>query len=1020
VAQGIFRDISGVREAEAKLRASEERFRVSFHHAPIGMALVSRERKFLQVNPAFCRMLGYEESELLSRTFTDITHPDDQHIGLEFLQEFWAGKRETVQIEKRYLHRDGRAVWVQINVSLGRGAAGEPLYTIAQIQDITGRKTAQDNDEKSRARLNEAQRMAHFGSWEWDMRSGALMWSDEMFRILGYEPGAVEASLDLFRRSIHTEERDMVEAALATAMGGTGRYQMDRRVARPDGGIRVIHTEGFVEPDEKGNPIRMVGFAHDVTERTAAEDKLRRSEERYRQLVDNSPDIIYSFSDKRGGVYYSASAGKILGYPLDYLYAHPFLWNQSIHPDDLPRVAAAVEEFSTGKSFDIEYRVKNSAGEWLWLRDRSIGRYVNGDETIVNGMATDLTRQKAQEEALRQSEEKFRALFNGGNDAVTVVLMDENGAPIRFVDVNERAVQLYGYSKEEFMTLSPVTVTTNPAYKAKLKDIFHEINTKGSAVFEWESEAKDGRALPLEISTHRLTLRGKPHLVSIIRDISGRKKAEAALKQSEERYRDLIESSADCICLFSRDGELVYMNPAGVRINEFDDSAQPLGRDCAAGIQGEGARMMKEAFERAGKGAASRLEYAAAGAKGAEVWWSSSVTPIWNERGEVTSIMRVSRDITLQKKAAAALRDSEERFSKMFEHAPVGITMVDMNRQYIAINPAFQRLIGYSLDEMRRMTFKDFTHPEDVDRDLALFGKVRGGELDSFTVEKRYITKSGSVIWANTSVALVRNAAGEPRCVVAVVEDISERRRRQELETLTMSLDMANRELREFAHVASHDLQEPLRAIIGFSERISHKCSEGMNEKALDYLARIQRAATRMSGLINDLLAYATAAATGGAFATVDLNALLAELLNELAVPMEEAGAEVTVEPLPPVHGDRSMLRQIFQNLLSNSLKYRKADIPLRVAVRAAAAGSCHWAISVEDNGIGFDPVHSEKIFKVFERLHSSSDYAGSGVGLAICRKIAERHGGGVAARGRPGEGAVFTVTLPCVEAPAA
>ena len=902
---------------------------------------------------------------------------------------------------------------------MGCGAAGEPLYTIAQIQDITQRKTEREKLEKSRMRLNEGQRMAQFGSWEWDLLTGAVSWSDEMFRILGYEPGTVEPSLDLFRRSIHPEERELVEAAMAEVMGGTGRYHMDRRVVTPAGGMRVIHTEGYIEPDEKGRPVRMVGFAQDITERQAAEDKLRRSEERYKQLVDSSPDIIYSFSDKRGGVYYSASAGKILGYPLDYLYAHPFLWNQSIHPDDLPRIAAAVDEFSTGKGFDIEYRVKNSAGEWLWFRDRSIGRYVNGDETIVNGMATDLTRQKAQEDALRQSEEKFRALFQGGNDAITLTLLDERGAPIRFVEVNEKAVRLYGYSKEEFMTLSPVKVTTNPAYKAKLKDIFHEINTKGSAVFEWESAAKDGHPLPLEISSHKFTLQGATYIISSIRDISERKKSEQALKQSEERYRDLIESSADCICLFSRDGELVYMNPAGVRINEFDDSAQPIGRDCAAGIQGEGARMMKEAFERAGEGAASRLEYAAMSAKGAEVWWSSSVTPIWNEHGKVTSIMRVSRDITLQKQAAAALRDSEERFSKMFEHAPVGITMVDMNRQYIAINPAFQRLIGYSLDEMRRMTFKDFTHPEDVDRDLAMFGKIRSGELDSFTVEKRYITKSGSVVWANTSVALVRNAAGEPRCVVAVVEDVSERKRRQELETLTMSLDMANRELREFAHVASHDLQEPLRAIIGFSERIAHKCSEGMNERALDYLTRIQRAATRMSGLINDLLAYATAA-TGGAFATVDLNALMADLLNELAVPIEETGAEILLEPLPAVHGDRSMLRQIFQNLLSNALKYRKTDVPPRLTVRAAAEGSTHWAISVEDNGIGFDPAYAERIFKVFERLHSSSDYAGSGVGLAICRKIAERHGGGVSAQGRPGEGAVFTVTLPRAAEPPA
>ncbi|MGE0609706.1 MAG: CHASE3 domain-containing protein [Pirellulales bacterium] len=246
------------------------------------------------------------------------------------------------------------------------------------------------------------------------------------------------------------------------------------------------------------------------------------------------------------------------------------------------------------------------------------------------------------------------------------------------------------------------------------------------------------------------------------------------------------------------------------------------------------------------------------------------------------------------------------------------------------------------------------------------------------------------------------------------LRDEVETRRQTELEILELSeeLQRSNRELEQFASVASHDMQEPLRKIQAFGDRLNSHFKDQLGEKGQDYLARILAASGRMRRLIDDLLAYSRVATKGQAFVPVDLQQVALEVVDDLEQRIEETGGSVMVGELPGIDADPLQMRQLFQNLIANALKFHRPGVPPDVRVTSQQIdGECR--LSVADNGIGFEPVYVDRIFNLFQRLHARETYEGTGIGLAICKKIVERHGGRITAESSPGAGATFTMTLP-------
>ena len=248
----------------------------------------------------------------------------------------------------------------------------------------------------------------------------------------------------------------------------------------------------------------------------------------------------------------------------------------------------------------------------------------------------------------------------------------------------------------------------------------------------------------------------------------------------------------------------------------------------------------------------------------------------------------------------------------------------------------------------------------------------------------------------------------------------------QKLQTYAKRLAESNEELQKFAYVASHDLQEPLRKVRAFGDRLTERYRDDLDERAQLYIERMQKAAERMQNLVHDLLMFSRVAQQDRPLKAIDLNRVVEQAISDLEIPIEQTGARIDYEPLPTVNADRSQMCQVFQNLLSNAIKFQKPGEPPRVSIRAETVvgppdengeHETFWQIHIEDQGIGFDEKYNQRIFEVFQRLQGQSDASGTGIGLAICKKIVERHGGTIQASGQPGVGACFTLSLPAATA---
>ncbi len=263
---------------------------------------------------------------------------------------------------------------------------------------------------------------------------------------------------------------------------------------------------------------------------------------------------------------------------------------------------------------------------------------------------------------------------------------------------------------------------------------------------------------------------------------------------------------------------------------------------------------------------------------------------------------------------------------------------------------------------------------------------------------------------------LVSPGPGVPRMILLAIEDVTERRSNEKrLADQRRELERSNEALGVFASVASHDLQEPLRKILAFGDRLVTTAGSALGVEPRGYVDRMMSAATRMRTLINDLLSYSQVTARVQLFASTDLAKVAREVIADLETSIAEAGGRVEVSPLPVIDADALQMRQLFQNLLGNALKFRREDTPLVVRLGSSNGGNT-CTLTVADNGIGFSVEYADKIFQLFERLHGRMEYEGSGIGLAICRKIVERHGGRMTAASTSGQGATFTVTLPVTQ----
>jgi PAS domain S-box-containing protein len=324
-------------------------------------------------------------------------------------------------------------------------------------------------------------------------------------------------------------------------------------------------------------------------------------------------------------------------------------------------------------------------------------------------------------------------------------------------------------------------------------------------------------------------------------------------------------------------------------------------------------------------------------------------------------------------------------------------------------------MFGYTEDEMLQQTFWSISHPDDRDASTALRDRLLKGEVDHFQLEKRYLHKDGHIVWAEAAVALVHVSNGPPYFVVQLT-DITRRKTAEEaLAGHNDALQRSNEDLQSFAYIASHDLQQPLRTVSSYAHLLAERYQGYLDERADRWLEHMTRGVDRMHHLISDLLQLSQLRRDGEGFAPTEVGPIVGRIWDVLNQQYSTT-ANLTCGDLPKIMADAAQMELLMQNLIDNSFKYRRAGVPLEVnlsAERRDEPDRAMWEFALRDNGIGFDNTYAERIFELFRRLHSADKYEGTGIGLTLCRRIVERHGGRIRAEATPGNGSTFFFTLP-------
>jgi PAS domain S-box-containing protein len=617
-----------------------------------------------------------------------------------------------------------------------------------------------------------------------------------------------------------------------------------------------------------------------------------------------------------------------------------------------------------------------------------------------------IIERKRVEDKLRQSEELLRALFaNFPNGAVHVFDRD-----LRYVLAEGQSLVRAGIDPAQL-----VGKTVSEVYGPEVLELVAEPYRRAFAgeevTFENSNMGRDFsiNAVPVRDSTGKINT-----IMAVAIDVTETKR----LLLDQQRFEALIQNSDDFIGITNLNGDFVFVNRAGRQLIGLPDEAEVLAANVWECATGTAAEMMRQAgrtaLEIRGRWEGESTWTHRQSGEAIDVY-SKVFTLRDSHSGEAVGLATVTQDLRLRRRIEQQLHDNEARFRRLTRANIIGVLVVDLAGPILEANDYFLHCLGYTSDDLAGglLNWRDMTSPETLDISERAIAQMRESAM-SPPYEKEFLHKNGQRVPVLVGATLLEGS--KDRCLAFVLDLTTRKELEQELRTYAHRLEQSNRELQDFAYVASHDLQEPLRKIEAFGERLMEDFEGSLDETGRDYLERMQNASRRMRTLISDLLSLSRIATQGRPFTRVDLNQIAEEVLSDLEIPIRESHAQIEVQKLPTLEADALQMRQLLQNLLGNALKFRRAEAApqIRIWSEGPDAEGCH-ALRVQDNGIGFEQEYAARIFAPFTRLHGRSQYEGTGIGLAICRRIVERHGGNITAQSTLGQGTTFTMLLPAL-----
>ncbi|AKD58532.1 histidine kinase [Spirosoma radiotolerans] len=497
------------------------------------------------------------------------------------------------------------------------------------------------------------------------------------------------------------------------------------------------------------------------------------------------------------------------------------------------------------------------------------------------------------------------------------------------------------------------------------------------------------------------------------------------LRQQEDRYRLMVEGVRDyAIFMLDPEGYILTWNEGAKRIKGYAAS-EIIGKHFTTFYTAQDLADEKPVRELAIAIQTGKYEEEGWRVKknGSVFWANVVITALFNDQNQHIGFSKVTRDLTERRQTHEALRQSEEQYRSLVEQvSDYGIFMMDEKGRVINWNEGAKRINGYLAAEIIGKYFSIFYPQEAILNGKPAHELTVALETGKYEEEGWRVRKDGSLFWASIVITAIYNSEGVHIGFSKVTRDLTERKQAEQslresydrYRLLTVELQRSNEDLQRFAHVASHDLKEPARKIKLFSNRLQDEYISMLPEKGQLFVAKIQQAADRMLSMIQGILTYSSLNALSQLLEIIDLNTLLEQIETDLEVLILDKQAHIDKQRLPPIEGVPVLIYQLFYNLINNSLKFSKVGEPPLIKIFMASEAAENFVkITVTDNGIGFDNQYASKIFETFTRLHAKDAYEGTGLGLALCKKIVERHQGTITVQSVINQGSTFIITLP-------
>ncbi len=622
----------------------------------------------------------------------------------------------------------------------------------------------------------------------------------------------------------------------------------------------------------------------------------------------------------------------------------------------------------------------------------------------------DITGNTKNIETLQEDEATYRELFDSLDEAIQIcdLVFDDEGHPIDNIvlDVNPAYEKQTGLKRDEVIGRNIKDIL--PIVEQIWLDRYGEVVSEGKSLHFEEYNAGinrwfDVHATPLEDNKFS----------AVFTDITERKKTEEALKSNQELFKRTFDSVSFAVSIVRvSDNQIIDINEAYLRMVEYHKEE----------VVGRTAKELKVFPNYEEREKIARLVHDGSQVRNQEIdvrtksgkilraLFSVDLINFDNQPHFLGSLI----NITDRKKAEEALRGSEERLSSVLDNTRDVIVRFNLKTGvYEFISPSAVDLVGYSPDEFINMDAKtalEMVHPDDVT--VLQEAIARSIEVDYTEAEYRQRHKNGKYIWVSNNISVQKDNSGKPIYRISNIRDITDRKKAEEKMIITMNeLKRSNEELERFAYVSSHDLQEPLRMVTLYSQLLERRYKDSLDSDADDFIEYIVENAKRMKQLIDDLLEYSRVTIQSKELKNVDIEKILDVVLTNLSVPIAENNAKIDHDSLPTVLADKNQMLRVFQNLITNALKFQGDKSPeINISTQK---GQTEWIFSISDNGIGIKLEHQKKIFEVFKRLHTREQYPGTGIGLSIVQKIIVHHGGRIWVESELSKGTTFYFTIP-------